>query len=253
MTTRMSGRVAIVTGGARGQGASHGECLAREGAQVILADVLDSQGEAEAERQRGDGLAVEYVHLDVSQPSDWSAAVAAAEASHGPVDTLVSNAGVGSYSGVVDCSDEEWARVIGVNQTGVFYGMRAVIPSMRRAGGGAIVNIASIFGLNGAADYIAYVASKAAVIGMTKSAALTYGDDDIRVNAICPGVVDTPMLAEELETMTEDGLNEMLASQPIHRRGVPKDISNGVLYLASEASSYVTGTTLIIDGGFTAQ
>jgi 3alpha(or 20beta)-hydroxysteroid dehydrogenase len=249
----MKGRVALVTGAARGQGASHGEFLAKEGADVVLADVLDSEGEAEAARQRKDGLAVEYMHLDVSSPEEWTAAVRHIEEKFDRLDVLVNNAGIGQYAGVVDCSDEEWARTIAVNQSGVFYGMRAVIPTMRVRGGGSIINTASIFGLNGAADYIAYVASKAAVIGMTKSAALSYGEDNIRVNAICPGVVDTPMLAEELETMTEAGLNEMLAIQPIHRRGVPEDISKGVVYLASDDSSYVTGTTLVIDGGFAAQ
>ncbi len=251
MSNRVEGRVAIVTGGARGQGASHGEHLARDGAKVVLTDVLDSDGEAEAARQRDEGLSVQYAHLDVSNTGEWSALIERVEREHGKVDVLVNNAGIARYSGVTDCSDEEWDLTIAINQSGVFYGMRAVIPAMQRAGGGSIINTSSTFGVAGAEGYAAYCASKHAVVGLTKSAAITYGKDNIRVNAICPGTVLTPMLEEEIE-VNKELVDEMIAAQPISRVGLPKDISPAVVYLASEESSYVTGTLLTVDAGYLA-
>ncbi|MBS1887877.1 MAG: glucose 1-dehydrogenase [Actinobacteria bacterium] len=247
---RLDGRVAIVTGGARGQGASHGELLAGEGARVVLADVLDAEGEATAARLRERGLVVEYRHLDVTSPAEWRALVEATEAAHGKLDVLVNNAGVVGFAGVAECADEEWERVLAVNQTGVFYGIRAAVPALRRAGGGSIVNTASVLGLDGADGYAAYIASKAAVIGLTKSVALTHGRDNIRANVICPGVVETPMLEQEVATVGREGLEEFVGRQPIPRTGRPEEVSRAVLYLASEDSSYVTGAVLVVDGGF---
>jgi 3alpha(or 20beta)-hydroxysteroid dehydrogenase len=223
--------------------------LAREGAKVVLADVLDSAGEAEAARQRDEGLTVEYVHLDVSKAAEWSAVLESAEGRHGKVDVLVNNAGIARFSAVTECSDEEWDVTIAINQSGVFYGMRAVIPAMKRAGGGSIINTSSTFGVAGADGYAAYVASKHAVVGLTRSAALSYGKDNIRVNAICPGTVLTPMLEEEIE-VNKDLVDEMVATQPIHRVGLPEDISPAVVYLASGESSYVTGSLLTVDAGY---
>jgi 3alpha(or 20beta)-hydroxysteroid dehydrogenase len=252
MANRVEGCVAIVTGGARGQGSSHGEYLAREGATVVLADVLDDVGEAEAERQRGEGLSVEYAHLDVANPAEWTALVEQVEGQHGKVDVLVNNAGIVRYSSVTDCSDEEWDITIAVNQSGVFYGMRAVIPAMKRAGGGSIINTSSTFGVAGTDGYAGYVASKHAVVGLTRSAAVSYGNDNIRVNAICPGTVLTPMLEEEL-VENKELVDEMVATQPISRIGLPKDISPAVVYLASQESSYMTGSLLTVDAGWGAQ
>lgn len=252
MANRVEGCVAIVTGGARGQGSSHGEYLAREGATVVLADVLDDVGEAEAERQRGEGLSVEYAHLDVANPAEWTALVEMVERQHGKVDVLVNNAGIVRYSSVTDCSDEEWDITIAINQSGVFYGMRAVIPAMKRAGGGSIINTSSTFGVAGTDGYAGYVASKHAVVGLTRSAAVSYGNDNIRVNAICPGTVLTPMLEEEL-VENKELVDDMVATQPISRIGLPKDISPAVVYLASQESSYMTGSLLTVDAGWGAQ
>ncbi|MBS1842820.1 MAG: glucose 1-dehydrogenase [Actinobacteria bacterium] len=249
---RMTGKVAIVSGAARGQGASHAELLSREGASVVLGDILDAEGEAFASKLAGDGAEVEYVHLDVTSPDDWAGALKAATSKWGRVDALVNNAGIGSYPGAVDCSDEEWSRVIAVNQTGVFLGMRTVLPAMIEQKSGSIVNISSTFGLNGAEDAFAYQAAKGAVISMSKAAAVSYGTAGVRVNAICPGVVDTPMLKTDIEEMGAEGIDGLVEMQAIKRYGTPEDISKAVLYLVSEDSSFVTGAVLVVDGGYSA-
>ncbi len=247
---RMDGRTVLISGAARGQGAEEARALAREGANVVLGDVLDCAPAAEEVRAAG-GAAL-ALELDVTAPSSWDAAVAQAEEQFGRLDGLVNNAGITAYAGAADCSDEEWARVIAVNQTGAFYGMRAAIPALRRAGGGAIVNIASIFGLQGAEDYFAYIASKAALIGMTKGAALTYASDEIRVNAVAPGTIETPMLEQELADQGAAFGDDLLGAQAIRRLGRPDDIAAAVTYLLSEESSFVTGTVLVVDGGYSA-
>ncbi len=254
MAGRVEGRVAIVTGGARGQGAAHGELLAREGATVVIADVIDAAGEEEAARLKGDGLKVEYAHLDVSKPDQWAAVVGTTEERHGKVDVLVNNAGIARYADAVECTDDEWDLVIAVNQSGVFYGIRAVVPAMRRAGGGSIVNTASSYSFASPPGYAAYVASKHAVVGLTRSAALSYGEENIRVNAVAPGFVDSQMTTDEIAENPEmDVQGELDTKQVIHRMGKPMEIARGVLFLASDESSYVTGTVLVIDGGYLAQ
>jgi NAD(P)-dependent dehydrogenase (short-subunit alcohol dehydrogenase family) len=247
---RMQGRVVLISGGARGQGESHGRILAQEGACVVLGDVLDDLGNATAAAMRAEGLQVDYVHLDVRKMADWEAAVAHAKARFGHLDGLINNAGiVGSMAGVVDETDEAWANTIAVNQTGVWLGMKAAIPAMREAGGGSIVNTCSIWGMVGAETYIAYQASKGAVQLMTKSAALTYVREGIRVNSVCPGLVMTPLAEEE----GEESNNAVIRLTPMGRGAQSAEISWGVLYLLSNEASYVTGTELIIDGGFLAQ
>lgn len=245
MGNRVEGKVAIVTGGSRGQGASHGEHLAREGATVVLTDILDELGEAEAARQRALGLPVEYLHLDVTSRAGWEATIADVEARHGKVDVLVNNAGLATFSSCADCSDEEWERAIAVNQTGVFYGMRAVIPSMRRAGTGSIINISSQWAhTGGEAGYaVAYVAAKTAVYGLTRNAALTLGPEGIRANAISPGMVDTAMLGNPSYVLP------WTERAPLRRAGQPIEISHAVVFLASDESSYMTGADLVLDGG----
>ena len=242
---RLAGRVAIVTGGARGQGASHAERLAREGATTISGDVLDDAGEETAERLRTQGLDVTYRHLDVTDPDDWSAAVAAATA-RGPLRVLVNNAGIVHVTPLLDETLETWNRLLTVNATGTLLGMQAVIPTMRAAGRGSIINVASVFGVNGAAGYAAYAASKAAIIAITKTAALEHAADDIRVNAICPGGVSTPMNADEAE-------GGVIPLTPLGRRARPAEISGAVAYLASDESSFITGSQLVIDGGYLAR
>jgi 3alpha(or 20beta)-hydroxysteroid dehydrogenase len=242
---RVAGKVALITGGARGQGASHGQLLAREGARVLLADVLDAEGEALAQSLQQQNLDVGYCHLDVSDDGQWRNAVELAEERFGPVTVLVNNAGIGGKASVSECSNEEWDRVIAVNQTGVFYGMRAVIPAMKRAGNGSIINISSQIGHTGGfeGELVAYVAAKTAVLGLTRNAALTLGPYGIRANSISPGMIDTALLGDPVRNQP------FVERVPLRRVAQPLEVSHAVVYLASDESSYVTGADLMIDGG----
>jgi 3alpha(or 20beta)-hydroxysteroid dehydrogenase len=245
MTARLTGRTAIITGGARGQGAAHGRRLANEGAAVILGDILDAEGEAHAEALTTAGHRAHYMHLDVTAPEDWAAAVHAAEERFGKLDILVNNAGVVRVRSIVDETDEGWQSTMQVNATGVFYGMRAAIPTLRRAGGGSIINVASIYGPVGAPGYVAYTASKGAVMAMTKVAALEHAHERIRVNAICPGPVRSPMSEQEGDAS--------LGVTPLRRRAEPDEIAAAVAFLASDDASYMTGAELAVDGGYLAR
>jgi 3alpha(or 20beta)-hydroxysteroid dehydrogenase len=245
MTARLAGKSALITGGARGQGAAHGRRLAEEGAAVILGDILEEAGEAHAHELRAAGHAAHFLPLDVTAPEDWSAAVRAAEARFGQLDVLVNNAGVVRVAAIVDETDDGWQNTMAVNATGVFYGMRAVIPALRRAGGGSIINIASIYGPVGAPHYVAYTASKGAVIAMTKVAALEHAGEQIRVNAICPGPVRSPMSEQEGDASVD--------VTPLRRRAEPDEISSAVAFLASDDAVYVTGAELAVDGGYLAR
>ncbi|HET8949056.1 MAG TPA: glucose 1-dehydrogenase [Solirubrobacteraceae bacterium] len=245
MSARLAGKAALITGGARGQGASHGRRLAEEGASVLLADVRDDLGERHARDLRAAGHDVAFLHLDVTDPEHWTAAVGAAEERFGHLDVLVNNAGVVRVAPTVDESDDGWHTTMAVNSTGVFYGMRAAIPAMRRNGGGSIVNVASIYGPVGAPGYIAYTASKGAVIAMTKVAALEHAAHRIRVNAICPGPVRTPMSEEEGDASVD--------VTPLRRRAEPEEISAAVAFLASDDAVYITGAELAVDGGYLAR
>ena len=249
MPGRLQGKIALITGAARGLGAAEAELFCGEGARVLLADVLDADGEAKAEALRADGAEAIYRHLDVSDATGWASAIADAEAEFGPLDVLVNNAGIVSFAGVADASDEEWAKVVGVNQTGVFNGMRAAVPSMRRAGAGSIVNVSSIFAVNAVPGYFAYQATKGAVVQMTRAAAVDLAPDQIRVNCVLPGLIFTPMTKTEPEEMIKANI-EMT---PLGRGGEAEEVAPGVLFLASEEASYVTGAVLPIDGGYTAQ
>ena len=239
---RLEGRVAIVTGGARGQGASHAERLAREGAAVVSVDVLDDAGEETAARLRGDGLDVFYRHLDVTDPDGWKTVVGGCDR----LDVLVNNAGIIHVAPLAEERLEDWNRLLAVNATGTLLGMQAAIPAMRETGGGSIVNVASIFGVTGSEGYIAYTASKAAIVAMTKTAALELAADGIRVNAICPGGVSTPMNEQEPE-------GGVVPLTPLGRRAHVSEISGAIAYLASDDASFVTGTELVIDGGYLAR
>lgn len=248
MAQRVPGKVALITGGARGQGASHGELLAREGARVVLADVLDDEGAQLAQELAARDLDVRYTHLDVRSEVDWRAAIELTESTFGAVTVLVNNAGIGSAgpSGIADCALEDWQRVLDVNATGVFLGIRAVIAGMRSAGGGSIINTASDWAHTGGGPdrAAAYVSSKAAVLGLTRNAALTLAADGIRVNSISPATVATPMVG------TLDALHqEMVARTPMKRPAESIEVSYAVLYLASDESSYTTGVDFLMDGG----
>jgi 3alpha(or 20beta)-hydroxysteroid dehydrogenase len=239
---RLDGKVAIVTGAARGQGATEARLFAQEGARVVLADVLDDEGEAVA-AEIGD--AATYLHLDVTDEAAWAATVARAEERFGPVGVLVNNAGILHFQAVHKIEADDFDRVMRVNVGGVFHGMKAVTPSMTRAGGGAIVNISSTAGLQGQPFLGAYVASKWAVRGLTKSAAIDLGPKGIRVNSVHPGGIDTPMIGG---LDTEAPFYKRL---PIPRIGAPSEAAAAVLFLASDEASYITGAELAVDGGAT--
>jgi 3alpha(or 20beta)-hydroxysteroid dehydrogenase len=237
MSMSLDGAVAIVTGAARGMGAQHVRGLVGAGAKVVATDVLDDQGRALV-AELGD--AVMYRHLDVADADGWETVVAQAEEAWGPVKVLVNNAGIVMFGPLDALSPADWQRTIDINLTGVFLGMRAVIPSMKRANGGAIVNISSTAGLQGYANLGAYVASKWGVRGLTKTAALELGPSNIRVNSIHPGPIRTPMT---------DGLDlESVAGQPIPRVGEPEEVTAMLLFILQEAT-YSTGHEFIIDGG----
>jgi 3alpha(or 20beta)-hydroxysteroid dehydrogenase len=252
MVGMLDGKVALISGAARGQGASHARRLASEGAKIVLSDILDDLGEKGADELRTNGADAEYTHLDVRSSEDWAKAVELTESRFGKLDILVNNAGICEMSPIADCSDDEWDRVIETNQTGVFKGMRAAVPAMRRAGGGSIVSTASIFGIKGTYGYAGYVASKSAVIALTKSAALTYCYDNIRVNAVAPGSVDTAMLDQEREAFAANpdfDFDAVVQGYPIPRLGQPQDVSEAVFFLVSDMSSYITGAVIPVDGG----
>ncbi|MBS1886981.1 MAG: SDR family oxidoreductase [Actinobacteria bacterium] len=252
----LEGKVALISGSAQGQGASHARVLAAAGAAVVGGDILDEKGEAVAAEIADSGGSALYTHLDVRSNEDWAGAVALAEERFGRLDILCNNAGIVRMEGVGEVTDEEWDEVIAVNQTGVMRGTRAAIPALRRAGGGSIVNTASTLGLKGAWGYSAYTASKHAVVGLTKSTAVQYGEDNIRANAICPSSVDTPMHWGEMEHFKDNpyfDFDKWLGdNHAIPRIADPAEISHLVLYLCSPMAKWVTGAALSIDGGFMA-
>ncbi len=250
MAGRMEGKVALISGGARGQGEAHGRLLAEEGAQVLLGDIRDQEGAEAVEAMQADGLDVAYTRLDVTSRADWDRAMETANDLYGGLHVLVNNAGiVGTTRSVTDETEDEWRRIVDVNQTAVFLGMQRAIPLMREAGGGSIINTSSVWGMVGTGDYIGYQATKGAVRMMTKSAAVTYAGENIRVNSVLPGLVMTPMIDDE----PEDSIADLREQTPMKRGADPREISYGVLFLASDESSYVTGIDLVIDGGFLAQ
>ena len=237
MSMSLDGAVAIVTGAARGMGAHHVRGLVAAGARVVATDVLDHEGRALADEL---GDSVMYRHLDVADADGWETVVAQAEEAWGPVKVLVNNAGIVVFGPIETLAPSDWKRAIDINLTGVFLGMHAVVPSMKRANGGAIVNISSTAGLVGYANLGAYVASKWGVRGLTKTAAIELGPANIRVNSIHPGPIRTPMT---------DGLDlAMLASQPIARIGEPEEVTAMLMFILQEAT-YSTGHEFIIDGG----
>lgn len=248
----LEGKVALVSGGARGQGEAHTRILARNGATVIATDILDELGEEAVGKIRSEGLEASYRHLDVREPGDWAATVEEVVAAHGRLDILVNNAGVCEVSMVADCSDEEWDHVLHSNLNGAFYGTRAAIPAMKASGGGSIINTASMYAIKGVWGYAAYSVSKAGIVALTKTTAVTYGMDGIRANAIAPSAVDTPMLAHELELFEinpDFDFDELVASQPIRRIAQVEDVAEMVLFLASDRSAYSTGAVFPVDGG----
>lgn len=247
---RVQGKIALITGAARGQGEAHTRTLAAEGASVLMTDVLDESGEQVAAELREAGHDVHYVHMDVTSEDDWKQVVASVKERWGGLNILVNNAGiVGSMKTSEDEDLDSWNRVTAINQQGVFLGIKHGAPLMRESGGGAIVNTCSINGSVGGAGFFAYQASKGAVKMMTKSAAMEYVDAGIRVNSVSPGLVMTQMAADE----GEESNKAFIAATPMKRGAAPQEISNAVLFLVSDESSYITGADLLVDGGFTAQ
>ena len=235
---RLDGKVAIVTGGTSGIGEGIVTLFAEEGAQVVNGD-LEEPGKLPA----GD---VSWERLDVTDLDNWQRVVDSVVHDKGTIDVLVNNAGlVGSYEPIDTIDLDDWNRIVAVNQTGVFYGMRSVIPVMRKAGRGSIVNLSSIWGVVGAPGVSAYQASKAACHVMTKNAAMSYVGDGIRANSIHPGIIDTPMIAAQDPEITE----AVIGVTPMGRLGTTREVAYGALFLASDESSFVTGTELAIDGG----
>lgn len=233
---KLDGKVALITGGARGIGAEDARVLAAEGAKIVVCDILDTDGEELAQQVGG-----AYHHLDVTNESQWQSAIAFAEKTFGPVDILINNAGVVGFTPLDTCELAEWNRVIDINLTGTFLGIRHIAESMKRAGGGVIVNMSSTAGLTGYSQLGAYVASKWGVRGLTKSAALDLAKYKIRVVSVHPGPIETPMTA---------GIDVGFSRRPIPRIGQPSEVAAMILFLVSDAT-FSTGTEFVLDGGAT--
>ncbi len=246
---RFEDKTVIITGGSRGMGATHARGFVTEGANVVIADILEQEGRT---LTRELGHQAIFSRLDVTKETDWTATVAAAEEAFGPVSVLINNAGIVRFGQIIDTELAVWQQVIDIDLTGAFLGIRAVIPSMRKAGGGAIVNISSGAGFTGTAGVAAYVAGKWGLRGLTKTAALELGRDNIRVNSIHPGAIRTPILDDHAPdagamaaTMAEMGVQ----STAIRRVAEPDEITRMVLFVASDDASFSTGSEFIADGG----
>ena len=251
--TELSDAVAIVTGGSAGIGRAAAERFALEGASVVVADVQVDAGKETVEHVVDAGGDAVFVETDVGDPEDVQAVVEATVEEYGGLDVLVNNAGIeGETDPSAEQSLENWQRVVDVNLKGVFLGTKYAVPAMLEDGGGSIVNVSSIAGVVGFPELAPYVASKHGVIGLTKVAALEYGRSDVRVNAVSPGVIDTEMVARTREESPET-IEQTEQATPIGRLGAPEEIGDAIVWLCSPDASFVTGETLVVDGGFTAQ
>jgi cyclopentanol dehydrogenase len=244
---RLDGKVALISGAARGQGEAEARLFAAEGASVVLGDIRAELGERVASEIADAGGNAVFTELDVSREADWARAVGLAESTFGKLDILVNNAAIIGLEGIMETSVELWDRVIAVNQTGTFLGMRAAIPAMRRAGGGSIVNISSVLATMGSGNSASYTASKGAVTALTRTVSVELATEGIRVNAVHPGGVETPMAVECLGDDAE-ARRALVATHPMGRIAEPGEIASGVLFLASDEASFVTGASLVIDG-----
>ena len=249
---RLEGKVAFISGGARGMGAAEARLFAREGAKVAIGDVLEEEGRKVVEQISETGGRAIFLPLDVTSESQWDSAIAATVREFGKLDVLVNNAGIGGSGTVEDTTGEDWDRVMDVNAKGVFLGTKAAIPELRRAGGGSIINISSQLGLVGTdISSPQYQASKGAVRIFTKSTAIQYAAESIRANSVHPGPINTPMTEPRRASPEHNRL--MISRIPLGRYGESDDVAYGVLFLASDESSFMTGSELVIDGGWTAQ
>jgi 3alpha(or 20beta)-hydroxysteroid dehydrogenase len=246
--SRLTGKVSIITGASQGMGASHARAFVANGAKVILGDINDQAGTRLASELGSNAM---FVKQDVANKSDWTRIVEQGQDRFGPINVLVNNAGIiGTLASTIDLSESEYLRVCSINQTGVFLGMQAVLPGMVRLGSGSIVNISSVAGMVAiyGSPNLAYVASKFAVRGMTKQVACEYGDKNIRVNSVHPGYIKTPMMV----AATDEHGGEALKQIPLRRMAESVEVSHLVVFLASDESSFITGTEHVIDGGMTA-
>ncbi|MEN9793438.1 MAG: hypothetical protein RL330_1516 [Actinomycetota bacterium] len=248
---RLAGKVALITGAARGMGAAEARLFVDEGARVVITDVLEEQGRATAESISADGSRCIFVRHDVTSEEDWAAATDAAIATFGRIDVLVNNAGIFEQGSIMDTTLESYMRTIGINQVGVFLGMKAVAGHMVQRGSGSIINISSVAGMSGTPGFLAYGASKWAVRGMTRGVAKELAATGVRVNSIHPGIIDTPML----RTFSEagEGVREAVRTRiPVGREAEPEEVARLALYLAGDESSYSTGSEFVVDGGWLA-
>lgn len=242
---RLSEKVVIITGAAQGMGETHARLFLEEGAKVVLTDLNEEKGQALVDELGENAI---FVKQNVASEEDWSNVIEKAEEAFGPVNVLVNNAGITMAKNMMDITLEDYRRIVDINQVSVFLGMKAVVPSMKKAGGGSIVNISSINGL--VAGAVAYTDTKFAVRGMTKAAAINLAPMGIRVNSVHPGVIATPMVVQEDTKAAVEAFSKQI---PLKRVAEPKEVSNMVLFLASDESSYSTGSEFVIDGGITAQ
>jgi len=254
MAGTLEGKTALVTGGASGIGRAASLAYSREGARVVVVDVSVEGGEETVQRIKESGGEATLVHADVSSNAGTQAMVAETVERFGRLDCAFNNAGISGGRDrnlTADYTQDDWDRVIGVNLTGVWLSMKAEIPQMLAQGGGAIVNTASIMGLIATPGSVAYMAAKHGVVGLTKAAALEYAKDNLRVNAVCPGYIDTPLLQPLFAN--EDRKEQVVSRHPVGRLGQPEEIAEAVIWLSSDAASFVTGHSMAVDGGYVAQ
>ncbi len=248
---RLKNKVALITGAARGMGETDAYLFAEEGASLILTDVDRENLDRVAEKAKAKGSQVLALAVDVASEEDWKKVANEADKMFGRVDILVNNAGIVRMEGVEAATKEQWDKIIAVNQTGTWLGIKYIVPLMRKAGGGSIVNINSVYGLIGSGTSVAYHASKGAMRVISKTAAMEFAKDNIRVNTIFPGGIDTGIDTGQSDEETKAMMEQFLKLIPMGRMGDPMEIANAVLYFASNESSYTTGAELVIDGGWT--
>jgi NAD(P)-dependent dehydrogenase (short-subunit alcohol dehydrogenase family) len=257
MTDRVKGKVALVTGGASGIGRGCALLLAREGATVVITDIQDDMGRDCASKIKKEGGDAVYLHHDVSSEDAWEGVIGEVKSRFARLDVLVNNAGIAIAGPITEMTLADWRRQQSINLDGVFLGVKHAAPLMRASGGGSIINISSVAGLKGSANLAGYCATKGGVRLFTKAAAMEFAQDNVRVNSVHPGIIETPIWVGIIPGMGQQGANAPDLDQlsqtvvPIGKKGLPDDIAAGVLYLASDDSRYVTGTELVIDGGLT--